>query len=98
MNNLKAGFGRANINPMMGIHVRGYYQERLADGILDDLEVNVLAVEAGGKKVALVCLDNCGINKKITERMLLKKQVCPQTLFSLHQHILTQVLTWHCRI
>ena len=68
MNNLKAGFGRANINPMMGIHVRGYYQERLADGILDDLEVNVLAVEAGGKKVALVCLDNCGINKKITDQ------------------------------
>ncbi len=32
MNNLKAGFGRANINTPMGIQVREYYQERLIDG------------------------------------------------------------------
>lgn len=77
MNNLKAGFGRANINPPMGIHVRGYYQERLADGILDDLEVNALAIEAGGKKVALVSLDNCGVNKEITD--LFKKYAAEKT-------------------
>ena len=27
---LKAGFTRTNINPMMGIPIRGYYKERLA--------------------------------------------------------------------
>ena len=33
----KAGFSRVNINPPMGIPIRGYYKERLADGILDDI-------------------------------------------------------------
>ena len=28
MNNLQAGFARANINPMLGIDVAGYYQVR----------------------------------------------------------------------
>ena len=37
MNTLLAGFARVNITPMMGIPVVGYYKERLADGVLDDL-------------------------------------------------------------
>ena len=39
MSQLKAGFARVNITPMMGIRMRGYFHERLADGVLDDLEL-----------------------------------------------------------
>ena len=39
MNNLKVGFSKGNINPPMGIQIRGYFKERLAEGILDDIEV-----------------------------------------------------------
>jgi len=61
MSQLKAGFARVNITPMMGIRMRGYFSERLADGVLDDLELTALALEEGGKRAILLNLDNCGI-------------------------------------
>ncbi len=57
MNKLQAGFARVNITPMMGIGIAGYYQERLADGVLDDLELNVLALAVEDKKAVLVSGD-----------------------------------------
>ena len=50
MNTFKAGFGRVVITPMMGIPIAGYFIDRFADGVLDDLEANALCVEAGGVK------------------------------------------------
>ena len=43
MNMLKAGFCRANIDPPLGIAIRGYYKKRYASAILDSLYVNVAA-------------------------------------------------------
>ncbi len=57
MNKLQAGFARVNISPMMGIDIAGYYQTRLADGILDDLELNVLALAVENNKAVLVSGD-----------------------------------------
>lgn len=48
MNNLKMGFSRVDVTPMLGIGIEGYYQERNAKGILDNLEINTLAVTGGG--------------------------------------------------
>ena len=62
MNRLKAGFARADITPMTGIPVRGYYKKRYADGVLDPLEVCALALSCGEDKVLLICLDNCGFD------------------------------------
>ena len=59
MNKLQAGFARANINPMLGIGVSGYYQVRVADKILDDLEVNCLALAVDDTRVALITFDLC---------------------------------------
>ena len=61
MNTLQAGFGRVNITPMMGIGVVGYFVPRFADGVLDELYANALAVEAGGEKAVLLALDHCGM-------------------------------------
>ena len=55
MNNLKAGFARLNINPMLGIGLSGYFKIRKSDGILDDLEAVALALEAGDKRIPLTC-------------------------------------------
>ena len=63
MNNLKAGFGRVNINPPMGIAIRGYYKKRFAEAILDDLEINALALQCGGAKTLLINIDHCGIEQ-----------------------------------
>ena len=65
MSELKAGFSRVNINPTLGIAVSGYYVPRFASGILDDLYANCLTVEKDGTTVALISIDNVGINKDV---------------------------------
>lgn len=59
MNKLSAGFARVNITPMMGIPVCGYYKERIADGVLDELELNALAVACEDKKAVIISADLC---------------------------------------
>ena len=56
MNVLKAGFARGNITPMRGIPMEGYFSPRFAQGVLDDLELNVLALEAGEGASAVASL------------------------------------------
>ena len=67
MNNLKAGFGRANITPPMGIDIIGYYKTRLADGVLDELEVNAIALSCGNTKTLLISIDHLGIKKNLSD-------------------------------
>ncbi len=57
MNKLQAGFARVVITPMMGINISGYYQERIADGVLDDLEANALALACEDKKAVVISCD-----------------------------------------
>ena len=63
MNCLKAGFGRVNITPSLGSEIVGYFQPRYAEGILDELEVNALALSAGEDKVVLISADLCYITE-----------------------------------
>ncbi len=67
MNNLKAGFSRGNINPPMGIPIRGYFKPRFAEAILDDLEVNALALQLGDVTTLLITVDHCGLEQTITD-------------------------------
>ncbi|MBR3576171.1 MAG: hypothetical protein IKL42_02075 [Clostridia bacterium] len=66
MNNLKVGFCRMNIDPPMGVPVRGYYKERFVEGILDSIYMNVLALKSGDNTILLINIDNCGIDQKKT--------------------------------
>ena len=66
MNTLKAGFGSVNITPMMGISIAGYYIPRNADGILDELEINVLALADDSTRVLLINLDSLGIRAELS--------------------------------
>ena len=66
MSKLYAGFGRVNVTPMMGISIRGYYKPRFAEGVLDDLEINALALACGDDKVVFLSMDHCGIKRHIT--------------------------------
>jgi len=76
LNTLKAGFSRVDITPMTGIPIRGYYKKRFAEGVLDPLEADVLAVGCGEDPVVLISVDNCGfetetmtwIRKRIGEK------------------------------
>lgn len=66
MNLLKAGFSRVNITPMMGIELVGYYFKRPAEGVLDDLEINALALSTGDSKVLILSIDNEGLQREVT--------------------------------
>ena len=61
MNNLRIGYSKVDITPSLGIFVSGYYQDRYAEGILDNLELLCLAVQSGDKTALLLSTDLVGI-------------------------------------
>ena len=61
MNKLYAGFGRVDVTPMLGVSINGYYKVRNAEGVLDNLEINALALGCDDDKVLLLSIDNLGI-------------------------------------
>ncbi len=63
MKPFSAGFARVNITPMRGISLCGYFQIRLADGVLDDLYADALALSCGGMKSILLSVDHLGIER-----------------------------------
>ena len=79
---LRAGFSRVNITPSMGIPMLGYYIERRAEGVLDELEVNALALSIDNDLSILVSVDICeleeflvqNIEKKACSKLGLKKE------------------------
>ena len=92
MSNLKAGFGRVNINPPMGIGIGGYFIPRHAERILDDIEINCLALELDGVRKLLVSIDHCGMATRVMTGF--RQHICEVTgvemedifLASTHSH------------
>lgn len=69
MAELKAGFARVNITPMLGIGISGYFKPRTSEGVLDELEANCLAVEKDGVKAVLIAVDNCEIESEYLDKV-----------------------------
>ncbi|MBO5927154.1 MAG: hypothetical protein J6Q38_06355 [Clostridia bacterium] len=63
--NFKVGYSKAVITPPMGIEIAGYFVERIADGVLDDLEVVSVALSDGKNTVILMTIDHCGLVKEV---------------------------------
>lgn len=57
MSNFKAGFSRVDITPPLGIEISGYFVERHAEGILDNLEANAIAVSDGENTAVILSVD-----------------------------------------
>ena len=68
MNTLHAGFGRVNVTPMLGIDIVGYYKVRKAEAVLDELEINALALGCGENKVVLLSMDHLGFKENLADR------------------------------
>jgi hypothetical protein len=89
---LKAGFARLDITPPLGTPLDGYFYGRQADGILDVLELNTVAVSNGTDTVLLMAIDSIGITMRILNE--LRQQINDRTgvpadnilIASLHQH------------
>lgn len=70
---LKAGFSRLDITPPLGLHINGYFVERIADHILDPLEVTAIALSDEKKTVILVTIDVIGV--KATDCVTIRKMI-----------------------
>ena len=57
----KAGFARVDITPPLGTPIVGYFEERHAKGILDNLEANAVAFSDGNGTAVVITADLLGI-------------------------------------
>ena len=89
---LQAGFARVDITPPFGNDLSGYYERRLADGTLDPLYLNAVAVTSGEETVILMAADYIGI--RLAENKALRTRISERTgvpvdhilIAALHQH------------
>ena len=77
MSQLKVGFARVDVTPMMGILMEGYYSDREAEGVLDPLQVVALALAEGDNKALMLTIDNCVLWPDVAEAY--KKHICETT-------------------
>ncbi len=54
---LKAGFARIDITPPLGMEVAGYYEKRVADGVIDPLLATAVAFNDGEKTGIVIAVD-----------------------------------------
>jgi hypothetical protein len=66
---LRVGAAQIKITPPEGIPMAGYYSERGADGVNDDLFARVLVFENGGTRAAIVALDLITTTPPMVEAM-----------------------------
>jgi neutral ceramidase len=60
-----AGAARVCINPNLPVSLAGYFHDRVADRVRDDLGADVLVLENGGRRVALVSCDLISITDEL---------------------------------
>jgi len=87
MNDLFAGFARTNIDPMRGIDISGYFMERKAEGILDSLEINALALKSGADRVIMLSADLLYVETYISEKckaLISEKTGVPEDAIYIH--------------
>jgi hypothetical protein len=63
MNELRVGYGERTITPPLGIDLCGYgfYLDRRAESVLDDLKARAVSLESGGKRLILISCDIIGL-------------------------------------
>lgn len=62
---LKVGFAKVNIDPPLGIGMRGYFVPRYARGFYDSLFVRTIAVANDEKTVLIINVDFCSIDDSL---------------------------------
>ncbi|MGQ9731383.1 MAG: hypothetical protein ACUVX8_08920 [Candidatus Zipacnadales bacterium] len=60
-----AGCSIVTITPPVGVSLAGYFHDRVAESVRDDLCVHVLVLEYGGKRIAIVSCDLICVSEEI---------------------------------
>ena len=62
---IKFGLGRRCINPRVPISLAGYFNKRMWDKVLDDLEVRAVVLKSGGEYAAIIQFDLLCVNYRL---------------------------------
>ena len=76
---MKAGFGKVDITPRVGVELCGFgpFLNRKSIGVRDRLWARAVALEQGGEAVVLVSCDLVGVLRPMTEHI--RRVVCEET-------------------
>ena len=67
---LKAGFGRTDVTPELGVRLGGYgVEERPAEEIFDNLHASTMVLEQGNIKTVIISLDWICIEEEVVEQI-----------------------------
>lgn len=66
-NEIYFGFARRNINPQVPISLAGYFNVRMWEKILDDIEVRALVLRQGGQFTAIVQFDLVTVSENLIQ-------------------------------
>ena len=64
----RSGAAQVSITPPMGVPMSGYYYERAATGVHDELYAHALVFEKEGSKIALVTCDLIGMDAQLVSQ------------------------------
>ena len=64
----KAGFSRVDVTPPLGIPVPGYFNMRIADGVLDPLVIECVAVSDGTNSALIYSVDDVHLTNPFFEK------------------------------
>ncbi len=62
---IKYGLGRKCINPEVPISLAGYFNKRMWDKVLDDIEVRAVVLKSGGEYAAIIQFDLLCVNHRL---------------------------------
>lgn len=89
---LQAGFARVDVTPPLGNPLAGYFSRREADGVLDPIELNALAVSDGENTVVIISCDFLYVMENAAtpiRKLVSEKTELPENnilIHGLHQH------------
>ena len=66
---LKVGFSRLDVTPPLGNDLAGYFVRRIADGILDPLYLNTVAIQNGNDTLLLMAVDYIGVKLAVCDEI-----------------------------
>ncbi len=89
---LKAGFARVDVTPPLGTNLNGYFEERIAQGMLDPIELNAIAFSDDESIALIITSDFLGIRENYATPI--RKMIAARTgidadhimVTALHQH------------
>ena len=64
----RAGFARVDATPPPGIPIPGYFSHRVADGVLDPLYIDCVAVSDGTNSALIYCVDDIHLTNPFFEK------------------------------